>query len=70
MSLVIRPETESDYQAIGEVNELAFGHPAEGKLVKNLRKTPGFITRLSLVAEIEEKVVGHILFFPVKIESV
>ena len=70
MSLVIRPETESDYQAIEEVNELAFGQPAEGKLVKNLRKNPRFITRLSLVAEIEEKVVGHILFFPVKIESV
>ncbi len=68
--LSIRPETESDYEAITEVNELAFGQPAEGKLVENLRKNPRFITRLSLVAEINEKVVGHILFFPVKIESV
>lgn len=34
MSLTIRPETPSDYPAVTEVNDLAFGQPAEGKLVE------------------------------------
>lgn len=40
MSLTIRPETPSDYPVVTEVNDLAFGQPAEGKLVENLRKKP------------------------------
>jgi predicted N-acetyltransferase YhbS len=31
MVIKIRPETASDYPAITEVNDLAFGQPAEGK---------------------------------------
>ncbi|MDY9925689.1 N-acetyltransferase [Methanosarcina sp.] len=69
MSLKIRPETPSDYPAITEVNDLAFGRPAEGKLVENLRKNPKFVPELSLVAEADGKIVGHILFFPIKIKS-
>ena len=70
MSLTIRPETSSDYPGISEVNKLAFRQPAEGKLVEKLRKNPKFVSELSLVAEIEGKIVGHILFFPVKVKSV
>ncbi|WP_394325904.1 GNAT family N-acetyltransferase [Methanosarcina horonobensis] len=51
-----------------EVNDLAFGQPAEGKLVENLRKNPKFIHELSLVAEADGKIVGHVLFFPIKIK--
>ncbi|GBE19240.1 hypothetical protein BMS3Abin16_01855 [archaeon BMS3Abin16] len=32
-------------------------------MVERLRKTPGFIPDLSLVAEIDSIVVGHILFY-------
>src|SRR5690606_36333808 len=51
-----------------EVNNLAFGQPNKGKLVENLRKNPKFIPELSLVAEIDWKIAGHILFFPVVIK--
>ncbi len=70
MTLTIRPETPSDYPAITEVNDLAFGQPAEGKLVEDLRKNPKFVTELSFVAETNEEIVGHILFFPIVIRSV
>jgi len=69
MFLEIRPEIPSEYPAISEVNDLAFGQPAEGKLVENLRKNPKFVPGLSLVAEADEKIVGHILFFPIIIKS-
>lgn len=68
MFLKIRPETPSDYPEITQVNDLAFGQPSEGKLVENLRKNPKFIPELSLVAEINGKIAGHILFFPVVIK--
>ena len=69
MTFNIRPETPSDYPAIIEVNDLAFGQPAEGKLVENLRKNPKFVPELSLVAEADGKIIGHILFFPIIIRS-
>ncbi|MDD2340401.1 MAG: N-acetyltransferase [Methanosarcina sp.] len=68
MFLKIRPETPSDYPEIIQVNDLAFGQPSEGKLVEILRKNPKFIPGLSLVAEIDGKIAGHILFFPVVIK--
>lgn len=68
MLLKIHPENPSDYPAITKVNDLAFGQPNEGKLVENLRKNPKFIPELSFVAEIDGKIAGHILFFPVVIK--
>ena len=69
MSLMIRPETSADYQAITEVNDLAFGEPAEGKLVEKLRKNPKYVPKLSLVAEVDGIIVGYILFFPIIIKT-
>ena len=68
MFLKIRPETPADYPAITQVNDLAFGQPSEGKLVEKLRKNSKFIPELSLVAEINGKIAGYILFFPVVIK--
>ena len=65
----IRPETESDYSRITEVNDSAFGQKDEGRLVAMLRETEEFIADLSLVAEMNGLIVGHILFFPVTIRS-
>jgi putative acetyltransferase len=67
MYFTIRPETPADYLAIKEVNDLAFERLDEGELVENLRKNPKFVKELSLVAETNEKIVGHILFFPIVI---
>ena len=69
MKVVIRPESKKDYPAIKEINDLAFGHSNEGILIEKLRRSPGFIPGLSLVAEYGAKLIGHILFYPVKINS-
>jgi len=57
---LIRPETDHDHEAVGQVNRLAFGQDAEARLVDALRAN-GF-ARVSLVAEMDGLVVGHIMF--------
>ncbi|WP_406694762.1 N-acetyltransferase [Singulisphaera sp. Ch08] len=56
----IRPEAPGDDAAIREVNRLAFGEEGEARLVDALRD--GGHVRVSLVAEVAGRVVGHILF--------
>jgi putative acetyltransferase len=58
--MLIRNELADDVDGIREVNRLAFGQEAEGRLVDRLREE-GY-TRVSLVAEIEGRIVAHILF--------
>lgn len=67
MEPIIRAETLRDIPDVRRVNELAFGRPAEADLVDALRETAHPI--ISLVAELDDQVVGHILFSPVTIES-
>ena len=61
----IRPETADDIPAIHQVNVAAFGRSGEADLVDALRRREAYI--LSLVAEKDGQVVGHILFTPVRI---
>jgi putative acetyltransferase len=58
----IRSESLSDYAAIAEVNILAFGQENEAKLVEEIRCSQGYISELSLIAEVDNVIVGHILF--------
>jgi putative acetyltransferase len=58
--IVIRPETETDHEAIRRVNRVAFEQEDEARLVDELRR--GGYVRLSLVAEMDDEIVGHILF--------
>lgn len=63
----IRQERPSDYAAVYEVVETAFATAEysdgnEQNLVTALRHSPSFIPELSLVAAIDGKIVGHILF--------
>jgi putative acetyltransferase len=60
MSLHIRQETPAAQDAIRHVNRVAFGQDEEARLVDALQD--GGHVRLSLVAERESQVVGHILF--------
>lgn len=63
--LFIRREAEHDVAAIRHVNERAFGQPDEARLVDALRA--GGAVLLSLVAERDGMVVGHVLFSPAKV---
>lgn len=65
--LIVLTETEADYVAVRQVNESAFGRPDEAALVDALRKTAH--PQVSLVAELDGQIVGHIFFSPVTIES-
>lgn len=63
----IRKERPEDIAAIHHVNEQAFGQADEASLVDRLRENGKAI--ISLVATEDARVVGHILFSPVTIES-
>ena len=67
---LIRPERVADYPAIRQINVRAFDdRSAEADLVEAIRREPDFIPALSLVAELDGAVVGHILFSPIVIEA-
>lgn len=63
----IRPEQPEDGAAIHQVVEAAFGRVAEADLVDKLRAHGKSV--VSLVAEIEGQVAGHILFSEVTVET-
>lgn len=58
----IHCETPLNYPAIAEVNILAFGQENEARLIETIRYSNRYIPELSLIAEVEGIVVGHILF--------
>ncbi|WP_276485484.1 GNAT family N-acetyltransferase [Paraflavitalea pollutisoli] len=66
--VIIRQETTADIPAVQAMLFHAFGGEKEAKLVDALRKNPDvFVPELSLVAVMEDQVVGHIFFSKVKI---
>ena len=64
---VIRFETTEDHSDIRRVNDLAFARPNEADLVDALREKAA--PTISLVATLDEKVIGHIFFSPVTVGS-
>jgi putative acetyltransferase len=58
--MLIRLENDADLDAIRHIHRLAFGRDDEARLVDALRE--GSFARLSLVAEHDGQVVGHLLF--------
>jgi putative acetyltransferase len=66
MTVDIRPATPADLNAIFAVHRAAFGRDAEAELVRRLHDT-GRAT-VSLVADFEGTIIGHVLFSPVTIE--
>jgi putative acetyltransferase len=63
----VRAELPADVDAVRELNRAAFGGPDEARIVDALRAT---VTPLvSLVAEAQDRVVGHILFSPVTLAA-
>ena len=66
--IIIRPETAADVAAINVVNISAFEGETEAKLVTTLRQSRNFIPELSLVADIDGRVVGHILLSRIHVQ--
>ncbi len=65
----IRPETPGDREAISVVNREAFGRESEANLVDAIRGSSNFIPQLSLVAEKDGLVVGHIMLSAISIRG-
>jgi putative acetyltransferase len=64
----IRPETPADYADIADLQVHAFGGQiAEALLIAFLRQRRDFDPELSLVAEVDQRIVGHVLFSPFSI---
>jgi putative acetyltransferase len=62
-------EQKEDYDQTKKVNNLAFNQTNGGILASRLRETDNFIPELSLVAEFQNKPIGHILFYLLDILS-
>lgn len=70
--LTIRQENKNDYEEVYKVIKTAFetaehSDGNEQDLVVALRKSDNFIPELSLVAVMDNKIVGYILFTKIKI---
>jgi putative acetyltransferase len=65
--IVVRSEKTEDHESVRRINELAFEQPNEANLVDALRANAR--PYISLVAVVDEQVVGHIFFSPVSVES-
>lgn len=63
----IRPETPDDIDAISELHRTSFRRPAEAELVDAIRRSAHFIPELSLVAELNGRIVGHLLLSRVEL---
>lgn len=64
----IRPEADADHAAIRSVVGAAFGSRVEPDLVEAIRASDRFVPELSLVAEIDGEIVGHVLVSYVDLE--
>jgi putative acetyltransferase len=65
--MVLRAEEPRDQKAIWAVEREAFGRNEEADLVDNLRSADAIT--LSLVAELDGAIVGHILFSPMTLNG-
>lgn len=65
--MIIRPENKADSETIHALLETAFETPGEARLVRKLNNAGQ--STLSLVADIDHQIVGHIYFTPVTIEG-
>ena len=65
--MTIRPEAPRDQEGIRHVNMMAFGREEEADIVDAIRASPGFVPELSLVAEQEGQIVGHVMFSMIEV---
>jgi putative acetyltransferase len=61
-NIKIRIENSHDHLQISKVNILAFARENEANLITEIRSSDCYIPELSLVAEIDDTIVAHIMF--------
>ncbi len=59
--IAVRPESESDRQAIREMVTAAFESDTEANLVDNIRGSDRYVPELSLVAQVDGEIAGFIM---------
>lgn len=74
MELKLRQENKNDFKSVFQLIEKAFQNEEysdhkEQFLVERLRNSEVLIPELSIVAEIDNEIVGHILFTKLKIKN-
>lgn len=65
----IRPERASEHGMVETIHALAFGGQREAKVVARARRSKRHLPDLSLVAVLDERLVGHVLFSRVGLED-
>jgi len=68
VSIEIREERPDDVAAVRELNRRAFGQDQEANIVDALRNNGAAL--LSLVATVDDRVVGHIMYSPLSVGDV
>jgi predicted N-acetyltransferase YhbS len=74
MEITLRQENKNDFESVFQLIEKAFekeeySDHKEQFLVERLRNSEAFILELSIVAEIEDEIVGHVLFTKLQIKN-
>jgi putative acetyltransferase len=74
VTLVVRAETPADFAAVDDVVQRCFALVGtavaeEVLLVRGIRALPEFDPELSLVADLDGRIIGHLLFSPMAIVS-
>ena len=65
--VTIREENNNDKDDIRYINDSAFGQPQEGSVIDKLRESDSEV--FSMVAEFDNKIVGHIFYSTAVIEG-
>lgn len=59
--MIIRRECLPDFPAVQELTQAAFGRTLERDLLNGLRQDQGWLPALSLVAEHDSTIIGHVV---------
>ena len=62
-----RIAVQTDKPAIADINTRAFGQPDEARIVTQLEEAGDVL--IQFVAEMEDRIVGHILFYPLGVRG-
>lgn len=68
-AMEIRPERTDEYALVEQIHRLAFGGEQEARVVALVRQSAFYAPELSLVAVVEGRPVGHILFSEVGLQD-